>query len=352
MTSPLRVHVLYEHTVHPHSSGFIRLLRPLTYPSLASTLDVSIGRTYRGIDADVVIVDRLWQPAKLTLKVAREMVNEIRVAGARFVYALDDDFFAIPEEHPNRPTSEQLQAVDYFLRTADALWVTTPYLKDRFASYNRHIEILPNCLDDRLLVRRSLHGPPPLFGRQKRVIGYMGTLTHSDDFAMILPSLEAVCARHPEVEIQIIGGIDPKTDAYARLSALPVRFLVPDSGEGVYPNFMLWYTSRISWDIALAPLVDTDFNQAKSDIKFLDYAAIGTPGIFSDVEAYRGHVVHGENGWLCSASPDAWENAIETLLQQPEMRISLASAAQKYVFTRRTLLHCAMDWLDALRHLE
>ena len=132
MKEPLRVHVLYEHVVHPHSSGFIRLIQPLTHPSLAGHLQVTRGVMYERLDADVVIVDRLWHPEQISLEVAKEIVNGIRLAGARFVYALDDNFFDIPESHPKRPSAEQLLAVDYFLTTADAVWHTSLVSCDLF----------------------------------------------------------------------------------------------------------------------------------------------------------------------------------------------------------------------------
>ena len=286
MKEPLRVHVLYEHVVQPHSSGFIRLLQPLSHPSLAEHLKMTQGVLYERLDADIVIVDRLWNPYNITLMVAKDIVNEIRIAGASFIYALDDNFFDIPTTHPNPPTQDQLEAVNYFLRTADMVWVTTPYLQQCFVDFNSNIQVLPNCLDERLLVQRAPRLEPSPFEPDKKVIGYMGTLTHDDDLLMVLPALQAVCARHPEVEIQIIG-VTGNVETHAKLEGLPIRYIKPIQGEETYPNFMLWFTSWVSWDIAIAPLDNTEFNRAKSDIKFLDYAAIAAAGIYSDVQAYQ-----------------------------------------------------------------
>ncbi|MFN2302653.1 MAG: hypothetical protein ACK2TV_02885, partial [Anaerolineales bacterium] len=155
MRPPLRVHVLYEHTVHPHSSSFIRLLQPLTHPLLNRHIDVSYGIMYGGLDTDLIIIDRYWSPHKINLDIAKDIVNEIRIAGARFIYALDDNFFDIPSDRSNSPTREQLTAVKYFLRTADMVWVTTPYLEESFENFTKKIKILPNGLDERLLIRRA-----------------------------------------------------------------------------------------------------------------------------------------------------------------------------------------------------
>jgi len=346
--SRLRVHILYEHTLHPHSSGFIRLLRPLTHPLLREHIKVSHGRYYRHLDADIVIVDRFWYPDKISLSIAKEIVNEIRISGARFIYALDDNFFDVPEGHSKPPTQDQLQAVEYFLQTADMVWVTTPYLQECLVKYNRNILVLQNCLDERLFNHRS-----PMIGRSpfesdRKVIGYMGTLTHDSDLLMVLPVLKAVCARHPEVEIQIIG-VAGHSDTHSKLQDLPVRFIQPGKGEDTYPNFMLWYTGWVSWDIAIAPLVDSDFNKAKSDIKFLDYAVIGAPGIYSNNTAYQENVIHQSSGWLVSNQPEEWEKAVESLLDDRELRTRIAAEAQNYLFKSRILNRQALTWLEALR---
>ena len=44
---------------------------------------------------------------------------------------------------------------------------------------------------------------------------------------------------------------------------------------------------EIEADIAIAPLIDNEFNSAKSNIKALEFTAIGAAGIYSDVEPYK-----------------------------------------------------------------
>src|SRR3546814_14721972 len=51
----------------------------------------------------------------------------------------------------------------------------------------------------------------------------------------------------------------------------------------------------IDYAVGVAPLSDTTFNRSKSDIKFLELAALGIPTIASDVAPYRS-IRHGETG--------------------------------------------------------
>jgi glycosyltransferase involved in cell wall biosynthesis len=231
--------------------------------------------------------------------------------------------------------------VEYALRQADGLLVTTPALEERLQAFNPAIQVAPHALDERLLVPRR---PAP--ARRRKVIGYMGTRTHDDDLLMIAPALQAVCRRHPEVELQLIGVAD-RPAARQALSGLPARWIEVPADETEYPLFLMWFSGQVGWHIGLAPLVDSPFNQVKSDIKLLDYAAIAAAGVFSRGPAYAGSVRHLENGWLAENTPPAWEEALERLLADEPLRLELARAANLELYTRRTLAQAAPRWAQA-----
>jgi len=179
----------------------------------------------------------------------------------------------------------------------------------------------------------------------------MGTFTHDDDLMMVLPALRSLYRNHgDEVEFQIVGGMGCK-DTWEALSELPVRVVSPQPAESAYPLFMLWFTSRLRWDVAISPLLDTPFNRCKSDIKFLDYSAIGAAGIYSRVPAYESSVHHMETGLLVDNDVKAWVQALETLLSDDNLRLELAKNAMKHLFAQRTLGCRAQDWLTALDRL-
>jgi len=112
---------------------------------------------------------------------------------------------------------------------------------------------------------------------------------------------------------------------------------------------MLWFTSRVRWDIALSPLVDSDFNRAKSDVKFLDYAALAAPGIYSPIPAYQHSIEHLKTGWLAENTAAAWVEALDRLLQDDPLRIEMGNNAYRYLYAQRTLAQCAPRWDEAIR---
>jgi glycosyltransferase involved in cell wall biosynthesis len=289
------------------------------------------------------------------------LVANVRRAGARLIYALDDNFLDMSEERKDwHPTDDQLWVTRFLLQEADGVVVTTPLLKERLAHFNPTIMVVPNALDERLLPAgktaahelwqriRTGRFIVPSDSAGHSVVGYMGTLTHDDDLLMIVPALRAIWARYPgRIELQIVGVIGhPET--MRALDGLPIRYLRPRAVEN--PGFMRWF-SRLHWDIALAPLRETAFNQCKSDIKFLDYSAMGAAGIYSRVAAYASTVRHRETGWLAENTVEAWSDALEELLGNVSLRRSMADNARRYLYAERVWARCAPLWVQAIENI-
>jgi glycosyltransferase involved in cell wall biosynthesis len=352
MTTARRVLVLFEHghNWRPFGSAYIRLLRPLMHPSLQAKLDVIPATDFVDESFDGVVIDRLWRP-DVSISLARKLVERIRKRRAKIIYSLDDNYFAIPPDHMDRPSQERLEVVEFFLRQADAVWVTTDALKKDLSSFNEKVQVLPHALDERLLVPKSFDHALSGSSSRPKVIGYMGTLTHDDDLIMVLPALQEIWRKHSgQVVFEIIGAVG-KPSTFQLLQELPVRWITPEAEEREYPLFMLWFTSRVRWDIAISPLVDTVFNRAKSDIKFLDYSAIATAGVFSPIPSYQATISHGETGWLAENQLGAWVQALDTLLTDDDLRLKISRNAYHGLHSRRTLAHCSINWLDALNQV-
>jgi len=349
MTVP-KIHILYEYgsDFRPHASPYICLLRPLTHPALGdpAPLEITQGHRYEGQAVDAVIVDRLWQP-NVKPHMAQELTHTIRQAGARMIYAIDDNLIDLRLER-DWPSEEQMEVMFHWLQEADVVWVTTEPLKKRLEEFNPHILVLPNQLDERLLLGGPRQVERSPFEATPRIkIGYMGTLTHNEDLRMVLPALQSVWQRHSsEIEFQFVGVAEQSAIREA-FGEIPVRLLYPGQGEQEYPLFQMWFSSHVAWHIALSPLRDSPFTRCKSDIKFLDYCAVGAAGIYSNVTAYQSSVQHGQTGLLVENDPRAWEDAIENLLVTQAYE-PIAYQASRYLYQQRTLAQHARDWLDAV----
>jgi len=340
----LKVHLLYEHAAdgRPFGCSYIRLIQPLTHPTIEESFDLTYSTDYRR--ADLVIVERSWRP-NTTLEQAGKLVRRIRKRKSRLIFTLDDNLLDLE----NVPMDAKM-VMRYFAREADGILVSTEKLKKRMLRLNDTVLIIPNQVDDRLFMAARNREKP--FRNGRRVIGFMGTFTHESDLMMVFQALRAVLRKYaPKIEFQLVGGVsDP--GVIRTFNDLPFHVLRVPHEKVAYPNFIPWMAENVDWDLAIAPLEDTTFNSFKSDIKYLDYSALGIPGIYSQMSVYESTVEHMVNGYLAPNTPDAWTEAIERLLMDDELLSTLANNAQEYVFSRRTLAQHAVKWRDAIMEIR
>ena len=319
---------------HPPSS-YVRCLRPLCHSSAQPDLrafPLALDDYIAGAaETDAVLVQRnAIPPGRLD-----EFLERLRANDDSLVLELDDnlvDFDVLDEAHAARRADvETVRAV----ATASDLTVTsTRPLAEAVAPYASRVEVVPNMLDE--LLWMPAYGEAA-FGEQSDVEPpltalYMGSSTHGADIAMLQPVVEELRRRGLPVELEVIGGL-PEEDDGDWLRRLPVP-----RGVSTYPRFARWLRSEARrWQLALAPLRDTPFNRSKSDLKFLEYSALGLPGVYSAIGVYDDACEHGERGLLATNTVEAWVNACEPLIRDARLRRELGGRAYDYVVRHRRL---------------
>jgi GT2 family glycosyltransferase/glycosyltransferase involved in cell wall biosynthesis len=329
--------------------GYIRLLQPLHHPAAARDFEVIVTDAEGIFDtkADIIATQRY---AIADVKTADRLAAHARRTGARLVFDLDDDLLSIPRTHPEAAVLRpRARVVRRMLEAADTVFLSTPALARRLSALRPDAVVMENGLDERIWT------PPisPLREHPVRIL-CMGTATHDQDFKLIEPALVRLKAEYGErISIDIVGMTNQK--------ALPDgldRCGPSANGTRSYPGFVQWLTTiQPAWHIGLAPLLDTAFNQAKSAIKAMDYAALGMIGLASDVAAYRGSLADGGAGLLVQNSAAAWHAALDGLLRDRERRHALAAPARARFLARASLASQA-EWrraawrrlLDGRRH--
>jgi glycosyltransferase involved in cell wall biosynthesis len=344
-----RVHVLHGFygAEIPYSCTYIRLLCPLTHPALADRIELTHGTVEAIPDCDLLVVERhtLW-PYERQIGGFARVLSGCRQKGVPVVYELDDNLLDLHRVEPWEPYPGDFLrgVVAYLTRQADGVIVSTPVLAERLAHLRSSVLVVPNALDERLFGP----APEPLVPRPSAVtIGYMGTLTHEADLRMVLEPLRALLRRHASrVNLEVVGGGTEERIA-SLFEGLPCRMRNLGS-EHPYPRFVLWMQKHLRWDVAIAPLEDDAFTRGKSDLKYLDYAALGIPGVFSDVRPYRETVRNRETGLLALNEPKAWAEALEEIVRDGTLRLRLARAATAEVHENRMLRTNAVRWREAI----
>jgi glycosyltransferase involved in cell wall biosynthesis len=89
------------------------------------------------------------------------------------------------------------------------------------------------------------------------------------------------------------------------------------------------------WSIALAPVIDNEFNSSKSNIKMIEAAYCGIPCLASAVRPYDEFVSHDpELRWLLCSGPHGWAKKIKELLydqaRREELGLRMRDVARKH----------------------
>lgn len=274
--------------------------------------------------ADVIVTHRV---ATSSLAEAQKLTRYARKHSIPLIYDLDDNLAALDPAAENGKYRPMLAVVHHLVGSADVIWASTPDLASVVVSHGgRSVEIHRNALDPALwfdALRRPIGGAG---GDVIRIL-YMGTRTHNDDFLMVEPALRALKQRYGKrLSIHLVGvREDPGSEEW--FTAVPI----PEVVGGSYPAFVSWISSLDPFDIGISPLCDTPFNRSKSEIKVLDYAALGLVPVVSDVVPYRS-VVNESNGRLVGAAPSDWVVALDELITDPLLRGALARGARSLDF--------------------
>jgi len=320
----------------PVGSAFVRLLQPYGNNSeLLKDWDVILHTDVElpvPSQADIVIIQRdaLGQDVG-------KVINWLlfwRAAGKKIIFELDDDLFdvngLVRRTGNSRKKIKQLVSVTKKLATlVDAVVVSTPQLFQITSEYNKSVFLIPNYLDPKLWGILGVSFKPHPNRIKTKIknnkvvkIGYIGTPTHDSDLLIIQEAMERIKHEYgTKVEIEVIGAFQKKLNKplFGKAVALPKNT--------TYPKFVEWLRIRVDWDIAVIPLVDDQFNQSKSHLKFLECTALGLASICSNVSVYSSIVRHGENGLLVKNTTEDWYQAIKLLIDDVAYREKLSRNA-------------------------
>ncbi len=260
----------------------------------------------------------------------------------KLIYDIDDNYLDVPESNPVHEKFKKAKKDRALLSTsfffANALSVSTEPLKERLQAHFRHVHgvekemfVMPNMNDV-----KDWNFKPAQKHTDKIVIGYSGSNSHQDDLMMVLPSIDKLLTKYPNLWFEIIGAIDKtKLDTYfkgfkpknlERIAMLPATATFWE-----YPE----YLAQQKWDIGIAPLVDSAFTRCKSHIKWLEYSMYKIPTVASRVYPYfmelagRETITDGETGFLCNNLE--WEKTLERLIEDKSLRERIGQQSYDHV---------------------
>jgi glycosyltransferase involved in cell wall biosynthesis len=168
----------------------------------------------------------------------------------------------------------------------------------------------------------ATHRPHP---HDKVVLFYgSGTKAHKKDFTEILqPALEKLCERfRSKIEIVLVGYFNPTSRNEWFNSSVRVVAPVWD-----YQQYLGMLREA---DINLSVLSQSPFNEAKSEIKWLEAAMMGIPSVMSRTGTLAEACKDGEDVVLCHTAAEFFI-ALEKLVSDNAVRDGIGQAARRRV---------------------
>jgi hypothetical protein len=208
------------------------------------------------------------------------------------------------------------------VRGADAVVASTETLGAVLEAAGIAAVVVPNAVQPGMWDGRTERRGPDV---PRRVL-YMGSATHGGDLDLLRPVFDGlVDAEGLPVRLEVVGVTDEDDPWYDRLP-------LPEGGTH-YPEFVAFLRANAHrWSAGVAPLTADRFNDAKSDLKFLEYTMLGLPTVASDRPSYRGTDAHG--ALLVGDDPAAWRQALRTAFAEADERVE---RARSYVRAERSV---------------
>lgn len=310
-------------------STYVRVVQPLRHPRTTSRITTRIRYAGDGRvpdDAQAVLVQRTALPPDRML----EVLDDIDFRGLPLLLDLDDNLLLkeIDDEHYGAHQTP----IRALLESAALVTVSTQALAEAFSPLTTRVEVVRNALDEQLFLpglREPPFGTIPAEGVVRLV--YIGSTTHAEDLELLRPVMAELGARAPgRFALDVVGVQAPVLDGERPWFT---RLEIPHELKP-YPRFVGWLRrQRPRWHIALAPLRDTEFNRCKSDLKWLEYTALGLPVVASAVRPYA-TIEDGLTGSLVPDDPAAWAEAV---IDAVEAGASMAQTAWSSMKHDRTL---------------
>ena len=299
-------------------------------PDLQAYLSANLGKF------DLIMVDRVVKPDELPLFAGFRHASP----NTRMVVDFDDDWMNVPwwnQSHGNyKPGNMIYESGKSHLKLSEMVSVSTPTLAERFKDKTHAIMCVENGIDpdlwDNLPVNPERAGDPSL-----RVL-YGGASGHFGDMDEARLGLETVLENPPVPFRLICFGATPSW-IYDISKKYPGRIIrLPCVEFEDYPQAIAWG----GFDVAIAPLADHVFNEAKSNIKWLEAGIQKIPFLCSDIGPYqsipRGCAIKVSN------TPVQWAEGLSALLTDANLRNNLRTQAYEAVQDTGTVDKTAKRW--------
>ena len=254
----------------------------------------------------------------------------------RLIYEIDDICFHedIPDYNKYKTafTDPKIrQSAQEMMEICDEITVTCPFMRDYYASKtnNKNVTVIPNFMPKFWIGGKSdINRTMESYEKNKRKprILYAGSGAHFD-----VENRTKFRDDFEHVNDAIRRTVDKYQWVFLGAHPLPIRDLIQNGKIEFHPWKRLYEYGQGLYDLnvnmIVAPLQDSTFNKAKSDLKYIEACALGLPIACQDLCTY-------ENAPIKFRTGDEMIDQIENTLKDRKRYKSLCKKASQYAETR------------------
>ena len=263
----------------------------------------------------------------------------VRAKAKAMIFDVEDNVLAdltLPKQYNPNALIQRLKGpakVRYLIGEADQVITSSPFLNDFCLKLNcrKACTYISSSIDtDRFLPANRYSNDKPV------TIGWTGTFSSKMYLDQLRGVFQALARRAP-FKLKVIGNFEYE---------LP----------GVDLEVVQWTKEREvadlqTFDIGVYPLPMDDWVLGKSGLKAIQYMAFGLPTVATEVGTTPLLISSGVNGILVKTDAQ-WLDALEQLINQPELRRRLGEAARASAVVKYSTRVIAEHYRRVLRAAE
>ncbi len=241
----------------------------------------------------------------------------LKLTGKKIVFDFDD---AIWMQQPNVKRSlhflKKPSKTKDIIRMADAVLAGNAFLHDYAIPYNNNVIMFPTVVDTTYFTKQSASNKK----KDSICIGWSGSHTTINHFKYLEKVLLRLKAKYQEkINILVFGDADYEHEQLGT--------------KGIAWKKEIEREILSSFDIGIMPLEENEWERGKCGMKALLYMASEVATIASPVGVNKEIIEHQKDG-LLAHSEEEWFSALSLLIENEEVRNSIALEGRKTIEKR------------------
>lgn len=266
-----------------------------------------------------------------------EIAVKMKNSGIKIIFEIDDYVHDIDKNSPvyntYNPSSPVHNTMKKFYKLADAITVTTEPLRQKLLQYNKNIHVIPNSF---ILKDWDLNKQ-----KHKSInIMWSGSSTHYSDLSKsgAAEAVIQILKEHKNTKLITAGW-----DCAELFKSIPLHQKIHHKWT---PNIRAIGNFYRMADIGIAPIVQSDFNECKSENKWVEYSLSGMATIATKFGPYENKIKNNEDGILVKNRFDKWYKAIERLVLDEGLRVSISENSKKRCINEYDIEKNIENWVN------